>query len=97
MNDYWNDPPEMPEPPECCGDIMDVTDDGACVCPKCKKRIEPPKDIDPEAFADVPEVDFGNMLESLGGGGAEHGERNGAQQGGPSSPNIVLSNPESPT
>ena len=71
MNDYWNDPPEYPEPPECCGDIMDVPDDGACVCPTCKKRIEPPKDIDPEAFADVPEVDFGNMRESLGGGGAE--------------------------
>ncbi len=34
---------------------------------------------------------FGNDVEhdlfSLGGGGAEHGERNGAQQGGPSSPN----------
>jgi hypothetical protein len=47
MNDYWNDPPEYPEPPECCGDIMDVTDDGACVCPKCKKRIEPQQDPDP--------------------------------------------------
>jgi hypothetical protein len=28
---------------------------------------------------------------SLGGGGAEHGERNGAQQSGPSSPNAELS------
>ncbi len=35
---------------------------------------------------------FGNQVEhdlfSLGGGGAEHGERNGAQQSGPSSPNV---------
>jgi len=46
MNDYWNDPPEDSEPPECCGDYMDVTEDGACVCHKCKKRIEPQQDPD---------------------------------------------------
>jgi hypothetical protein len=41
MNDYWNDPPEAPEPPECCGEMMGVDKDGACICGKCGKRIEP--------------------------------------------------------
>lgn len=53
MNDYWNDPPDEEEPPECCGDIMDVNDDGVCVCPKCGKRIEPQPDPDPSVFADM--------------------------------------------
>jgi hypothetical protein len=53
MNDYWNDPPEQPELPECCDEIMDVDEKGACVCSKCGKRIEPPAEIDPSAFADV--------------------------------------------
>jgi len=53
MNDYWNDPPYEAEPPECCGDYMDVTEDGACVCQKCKKRIESQEDLDPRVFADV--------------------------------------------
>ena len=61
MNDYWNDPPDHPEPPECCGDIMDVPEDGACLCPKCGKRIEPQQDIEP--ISDVPEEDFGNIPE----------------------------------
>ena len=52
MNDYWNDPPDEAEPPECYGDIMDVEESGACVCPKCKKRIEPQSDPSPAAFAD---------------------------------------------
>jgi len=44
MNEYWNHPPEDPaEPPECCGEFMDVTDEGACVCKTCGKRIEPEK------------------------------------------------------
>jgi hypothetical protein len=41
------DPPDYPEPPECCGDMMDVTDDGVCVCGACGKRIEPQPDIEP--------------------------------------------------
>jgi len=52
MNDYWTDP-EYPEPPECCEEIMDVDDKGACVCLRCGKRIEPPADIDPATFDDV--------------------------------------------
>lgn len=46
MNDYWNDPPDYPEPPECCDDVMEVLDDGTCKCNKCGKvnRI----DCDPE-------------------------------------------------
>jgi len=91
MNDYWNDPPEYPEPPECCGDIMDVTDDGACVCPKCKKRIEPQQDPDPRAFADV-ELPDDYMKESeVGGGGAEPvGDDDGESKNRALSPSSVL-------
>jgi len=46
MNDYWNDPPESPEPPECCDEIMDVEENGACVCAKCGSRVEPAPDIE---------------------------------------------------
>jgi len=62
MNDYWNDPPEQPEPPQCCDEIMDVDDKGACVCSKCGKRIEPPKEEVPEP-ADV-ELPDGYLRES---------------------------------
>ena len=62
MNDHWNDPPEYPEPPECCGDEMEVMPDGECVCHKCEKRIPAQCDIEP--VGDVPEEDFGNIRES---------------------------------
>ena len=54
MNDYWNDPPEIEEPPECCGDLMDTDEKQGCfVCPTCKKQIEwVIDDIDPSVFAD---------------------------------------------
>ena len=42
MNDYWNDPPDDCEPPECCGELMDVNETtGVCTCSICKKVIEP--------------------------------------------------------
>jgi len=48
MNDYWNDPPESPETPECCGDFMDYDEKtGACTCPTCGKHVEPEPDIEP--------------------------------------------------
>ena len=53
MNDYWNDPPEDFEPPECCDEIMDMDKSGACLCLTCGKRIEPQEDIQPE-----PDIDF---------------------------------------
>jgi len=53
MNDYWNDPPEYPETPECCGDVMNVTDNGTCICPTCGRRIEPQPDPAPAVFADM--------------------------------------------
>jgi hypothetical protein len=39
MNDYWNDPPEEWEPPECCEEIMEVLEDGTCVCANCGKLL----------------------------------------------------------
>ena len=50
----WSYPPgcsglpgdDCPEPPECCGDFMDETEDGAYVCPECGKRIESPAQND---------------------------------------------------
>ncbi len=41
MNDYWNDPPEHPEPPECCGEWMEIDTDGTCTCLACGETIEP--------------------------------------------------------
>ncbi len=47
MTDYWNDPPEEPEVPECCGEVMLVRHDGVCVCEYCTRKIEPAPDPDP--------------------------------------------------
>jgi hypothetical protein len=55
MNDYWNDPPEQPEPPECCDEIMDVDANGACVCSKCGKRIEPPAEVPEPPDVELPD------------------------------------------
>jgi hypothetical protein len=41
MQDYWNDPPEEYEPPECCDSYMGCTPEGVLFCEQCGKRIEP--------------------------------------------------------
>ncbi len=54
-----DDPPDYPEPPECCGDIMDVDDNGNAFCPECGKVIEPLPDIgdpDLEPLPNEPEI-----------------------------------------
>jgi hypothetical protein len=43
MQDYWNDPPEYPEVPECCGEEMEA-DGKLCRCFICGKVIEDPPD-----------------------------------------------------
>ena len=61
MQDYWNDPPDYPEPPECCDDVMEVFDDGVCLCSHCGLRIDtcvPDWDIGPEPT--------GELLQRLG-------------------------------
>ena len=40
MNDYWNDPPETEEGPECCGDEMVVFPDAVTVCEHCGSRFD---------------------------------------------------------
>lgn len=57
MNDYWNDPPEQPELPECCGEIMTDQDDGTCRCEQCGRILEQEEpDYEPEPeFAPLPD------------------------------------------
>jgi hypothetical protein len=58
MNDYWNEPPEVEELPECCDEVMDYEEKtGVCKCLKCGKTIEPTPDIEP---VDMPEFDWEN-------------------------------------
>ena len=47
MTDYYNDPPEIDEMPECCGEYMEPDQMGSCVCYICGKVIEPAPDIEP--------------------------------------------------
>lgn len=39
MNDWYNDPPEDPEVPECCDQPMAVDSDGDCHCCICGSVI----------------------------------------------------------
>ena len=47
MNDYWNDPPEIDEPPEHCGEPMDVDEDGECHCRLCGMIYRAPAQPEP--------------------------------------------------
>jgi hypothetical protein len=58
MNDYWNDPPEYPEVPECCEQEMDVDDQGNCRCAICGKTIECQPDPEPP---EMPEFNWEDM------------------------------------
>ena len=55
MNDYWNEPPDYPEAPECCDLEMDVDADGNCKCSKCGATIDSPEDIGPMEDAGMPD------------------------------------------
>jgi hypothetical protein len=44
MFESYFDPPESPEPPECCDALMEVRDDGSCYCPRCNSTIPAPND-----------------------------------------------------
>jgi hypothetical protein len=60
MQDYWNDPPDGDEPPECCGDYM-LDMEGAFVCHVCGRRIEEFPDwepmVEPEPVMELDWVD----------------------------------------
>jgi len=47
MTDYYNDPPEQPEVPECCDHDMSSNDRGDCFCEICGSTIVAPPDIEP--------------------------------------------------
>lgn len=65
MTDYWNDPPDDYELPECCGVEMDVNEStGVATCATCQKCIEPEPEIEPIDFTD--DVDIGNICETCG-------------------------------
>jgi hypothetical protein len=54
MTDYWNDPPEAPEVPECCEQEMDVTPEGAVFCRQCGTRYFPyTRNCDPPVMPDM--------------------------------------------
>jgi len=55
MNDYWNDPPEEPEMPECCDEVMMLKDNGDCVCETCGKVILRQPDIEPTPDVELPD------------------------------------------
>ena len=44
MNDWYLDPPNEPEVPECCGDETVLFPDGVCVCEHCGLRYAPVPD-----------------------------------------------------
>jgi len=59
MKDYWNDPPEEPEPPFCnkCGEYMDIAESWLTAkCPVCGKEwAAPPQEIfEPEPLDQEP-------------------------------------------
>ena len=69
MNDYWNDPPDYPEAPECCDEMMEVLDDGTCKCNKCGKvnciDCDPEpifEEADPESYL----LDFNELCQTCG-------------------------------
>jgi len=47
MNDYWNDPPEEPEVPECCEMEMECDRNGVLWCKNCGAQIEPDPEPEP--------------------------------------------------
>jgi len=57
MQDYWNDPPECPEVPECCDQEMTVSENGDCLCETCGQIIERESDIEPMPDNEEP-IDF---------------------------------------
>ena len=56
MNDFWNDPPEYPDAPECCEQEMDVEEDGRCICSACGKIVLPYDD-----YEETPEPKFDEL------------------------------------
>jgi len=46
MKEYWKNPQEDIDIPECCGEYMTINEDGSCICQRCKRSIEPADDID---------------------------------------------------
>lgn len=55
MNDWYNDPPEEPESPECCGEEMCVKEDGTAFCETCGGEVEPCSwDEEPETETKTP-------------------------------------------
>lgn len=61
MSDYHLDPPDHPEPPECCGDYMTVVDDGSCKCPTCGATVAPP--YEPQLLEPMEEIYEAPLLE----------------------------------
>jgi hypothetical protein len=59
--DSYFDPPDHPEPPECCGDYMSVYEDGSCKCPTCGATVAPA--YEPQLLEPMEEIDESPLLE----------------------------------
>ena len=46
-SDWYLDPPEEPDIPECCDDEMECFEDGVCLCSQCGLRLAPAPEWDP--------------------------------------------------
>lgn len=58
MNDYWNDPPECADYPECCDEEMECLECGDLICHVCGKKIEPQPDVEPLPEIELPDDYF---------------------------------------
>jgi hypothetical protein len=65
MNDYWNDPPDYPDPPECCGQEMETNDKtGGVICRICQRSIDPEPEVEPLGLTE--DVGIANTCRTCG-------------------------------
>ena len=67
MSDYWNDPPELPESPNCPNDKEDCDGSGEYLydgktgmvfsCEKCAYQWVIPFPVDPEPIQEIEEIE----------------------------------------
>ena len=76
MSEYWNNPPEPIEPPDCCGEPMEEFDGGLLLrCAHCGREILVEPDVgDPEP--EIPDYISELPESSICPHGNKHGDCN---------------------